>query len=628
MSSSQETGYRPVFNRVVRYIAILFALFFLYTAFTRPFISIIQRSVCVCGGIVIFALYDLGKERKKFIHAVDIVMAAIMLISLVYLVTQGKQILMPTFRMSTTLMYLGIGMVICVLECARRCIGNAVPLISTLGLVYAFFGQYIPGTFGHNGFKVRTIIEILCFTDRGIFGSVTNIAATTIATFIIFGAILFATGGGQTFIDLACLVTGNAYGGAAKLATVASGLFGMVSGSAGANVATTGAFTIPLMKRLGYSSEFAGAVEASASSGGQIMPPIMGAAAFIMADLIGVSYARISMAAIIPALLFYYGVFFSIDCYSKRFKLRGIPADEMPKAKDVLHYSRSLPIFLPIGILLAFFMMGYTANKCASYAIAAAVVLYIGTDLKNLRSRIMKLIDGLEDATKDMLTTIALISCSQILLCVISTTGVGVKFTNVIAAIGGDNLILAGVCAMVATMIIGMGMPTVAAYILAASVIAPALTQIGINTMAAHFFVFYYAIFAGLTPPVCGTIFIASAIAQSHWVKTAIEALKLSIAAFLVPFVIIMDPALILVGSTSQIVRCTMTAFIGITALSVGFMRYFGRPVNIFMSVALCLAGICLVDTSLVTDLIGISVVAVCFGYLILSKKRYQAHSG
>ena len=229
---------------------------------------------------------------------------------------------------------------------------------------------------------------------------------------------------------------------------------------------------------------------------------------------------------------------------------------------------------------------------------------------------------GLEDSTKDMLTVITLIACSQILLSVISTTGVGVKFTNVIVAIGGNNIILAGLCAMVATMIIGMGMPTVAAYILAASVIAPALTQISVEPIAAHFFVFYYAIFAGLTPPVCGTIFIASSLAQSHWVKTAIQALKLSVAAFLVPFIIILDPALVLVGATAQIIRCTVTAFIGITALSGGFMRYFFRPVNLPCSILLCAAGVLLVDTGIVTDVIGFGIVAVIFGYLFMTRKH------
>lgn len=619
----KETTYRPTLMEIARGVAILFAAFFLYTAFTRPFISIIQRSVNVCGGIAIFYLYDLAKTKQKlWVQITDALMIAVMVICLIYFIKEGKMVLMPTFHMTKPLMYVGIALVLCVLESARRCIGKAVPIISIIALLYALFGQYIPGSFGHRGFKVSTIIEILCFTDRGIFGSVTNIAATTIATFIIFGAILFATGGGKTFIDLACLVTGNAYGGAAKLATIASGLFGMISGSAGANVATTGTFTIPLMKRLGYSSEFAGAVEASASSGGQIMPPIMGAAAFIMADLLAIPYTKIALAAIIPSLLFYYGVFLSIDCYSKRFDLRGIPADEMPKAKEVLRPSRSLPIFVPIAVLMVFFMSGFTATKCASYAIAVAVVLYLGTDIKNVKQRLFDLVQGLEDSTKDMLTVITLIACSQILLSVISTTGVGVKFTNVIVAIGGNNIILAGLCAMVATMIIGMGMPTVAAYILAASVIAPALTQIGVEPIAAHFFVFYYAIFAGLTPPVCGTIFIASSLAQSHWVKTAIQALKLSVAAFLVPFIIILDPALVLVGATAQIIRCTVTAFIGITALSGGFMRYFFRPVNLPCSILLCAAGVLLVDTGIMTDVIGFGIVAVIFGYLFMTRKH------
>ena len=608
---------------VIKVLSILFAAFFLYTAFRGPFISLVQRPFNVCGGIIIWCLMDMNKVgTKKSSYVLDVVMIMILLLSGGYLIYMGAEVLMPTFEMSTPLFILGIALVLCIMEAARRTIGPAIPILSFLAIAYAMFGKYIPGQFRHAGFSLRSIVEVLVYSDRGLFGSVTGISATIIATFIIFGAILFATGGGKTFIDLASLIAGNTYGGAAKLATVASGLFGMISGSAGANVATTGAFTIPLMKRLGYSSDFAGAVEASASSGGQIMPPIMGAGAFIMAELLGTTYLKIAVAAIIPSLLFYYGVFFAVDCAAKRNNLCGIPKDQIPKAREVLHYSKSLHVFVPIAILMVFFMMGYTATACASYAIVAAVVLYYITGLKQAKERSFHLLEGMADATKDMMTVISLIACSQILLCLVSLTGVGVKFTNVIVAVGGDNIVLAGICAMVATMILGMGMPTVAAYILAGSVIAPALVTIGVEPLAAHFFVFYYAIFAGLTPPVCGTVFIASSLAQSNWIKTAIISIELSIGAFLVPFMLIMNPAMLLIGSTFEIVRCTVTAVIGMTALASGFMGYFTRPLNLPTRILLCVAGIALVEPSTITDVVGVTIVLVILVRLFLTKDR------
>ena len=611
---------------VIRIISILFAAFFLYTAFRGPFVSLIQRPFNVCGGIIIWCLMDLNRpSNKKVNRVIDIVMILILAISGTYLIYMGSDILMPTFHMTTPLFILGIALTLCIMEAARRTIGIAIPILALIAIAYAVFGAYIPGVFRHAGFSLRSIIEVLVYSDRGLFGSVTGISATIIATFIIFGAVLFATGGGKTFIDLASLITGNAYGGAAKLATVASGLFGMISGSAGANVATTGAFTIPLMKRLGYSSDFAGAVEASASSGGQIMPPIMGAGAFIMAELLGTTYLDIAVAAIIPSLLFYYGVFFAVDCAAKRNNLRGIPKEQIPKAREVLHYSRSLHVFVPIVVLMIFFMKRYTATACASYAIVIAATLYYVTNLKQIKTCTIHLLDGLADATKDMMTVISLIACSQILLCLVSLTGVGVKFTNIIIAIGGDNIILAGICAMVATMILGMGMPTVAAYILAGSVIAPALIAIDVDPLAAHFFVFYYSIFAGLTPPVCGTVFIASSLAQSNWIKTAIISMELSIGAFLVPFILIMNPAMLLIGSAFEIARCTITAVIGMTALAAGFMGYFTRPLALPSRILLCVAGIGLVDPGLVTDIIGISIVLVIFIRLILTKKKCSA---
>lgn len=629
LESMEDQGSpKTLIEKIIFVLSVLFALFFLYTAFQGPFVSTIQRGVHVCGGLIIWALYDFTNKKnqgKTVNKVIDVCMVVVLSITMIYYISAGKTVLMPTFKMSTGLYILSILFMLCVMEAARRTIGLAVPILGLIGISYGLLGNYIPGVFGNPGFKLRRLMEIIAYTDRGILGNVTGISATIIATFVIFGSILFATGGGNTFINLASLVAGNSAGGAAKMASVASGLFGMISGSSAANVATTGAFTIPMMKRMGYSSEFAGAAEASASSGGQIMPPIMGAGAFIMADMLSISYQKIALAAIIPSFLFYFGVIWGIDCYSKRYHYMGIPRDQLPAIKDVLNLKSCLPVFLPIGTLIALFFFGYTAVNCASYSLIVAIVLYLGMDIRDLKNRIKVLIKGLAGASKDMLSVISLIACSQILICMISVSGVGVKFTKIIVELGGNSILLAGLCAMVATMILGMGMPTVAAYILAGSVIAPAMVQIGIAPLAAHFFVFYYAIFAGLTPPVCGTVFVAAAMADSNWVKTAMLSIRLSIGAFFVPFMLIFDPAMILLGTPGQIIRNVVTSTLGITVLSAGFMGYFTRKLNWPIRILMCAAGCALMDPRLITDLIGIPIIFFILGYLFFTKKKSAA---
>jgi TRAP transporter 4TM/12TM fusion protein len=613
----------------IKAVAITLTLFHLYTAFAGSFQSLIQRSIHVCVGIVLLMLLDINKNKTKTArHVINWTMIAVSLVSCVYIVTNFNAIMAPSFDINLIEEIIAIAFIIVVLISARRSLGIAIPLLSLIGIVYALFGKYFPGIWYHNGISLDNLLTILFYTDRGVWGSITGVSATIIATFIIFGTILFATGGGQTFINLANALTGRSYGGAAKLATVASGLFGTISGSAGANVATTGAFTIPLMKRLGYGEEFAGAVEAAASSGGQIMPPIMGAGAFIMADLLGMPYLGIALAAVIPAFMFYYGVFLSIDLAARKYGFKGLPEDEVVPLKEVLYYKSFLPIFVPIALLIVFFLKGYTAVTCASYAILSAIILYLAMDIKDFPNRFKVLVSALEDAAKDMLTVLTLISCAQILVCLISVTGIGVKFTNIIMVIGKNNIILAGILAMIATMILGMGMPTVAAYVLAASVIAPALVRVGVAPIAAHFFVFYYAIFAGLTPPVCGTIFIASAIAKSNWLKTAWISMRISVGAFIVPFMFLFSPALLLVGSSAEIIRTSITCLIGMTALAAGGMGYLIRPLSMPISIVLMLSGVMLVDPQVITDVIGIGVFVLILLWLLITNKKAKAVGG
>ncbi len=358
------------------------------------------------------------------------------------------------------------------------------------------------------------------------------------------------------------------------------------------------------------------------------MPPIMGAGAFIMADLLGMPYLGIALAAVIPAFMFYYGVFLSIDLAARKYGFKGLPEDEVVPLKEVLYYKSFLPIFVPIALLIVFFLKGYTAVTCASYAILSAIILYLAMDIKDFPNRFKVLVSALEDAAKDMLTVLTLISCAQILVCLISVTGIGVKFTNIIMVIGKRQKTGRDTCHDCYHDFLGMGMPTVAAYVLAASVIAPALVRVGVAPIAAHFFVFYYAIFAGLTPPVCGTIFIASAIAKSNWLKTAWISMRISVGAFIVPFMFLFSPALLLVGSSAEIIRTSITCLIGMTALAAGGMGYLIRPLSMPISIVLMLSGVMLVDPQVITDVIGIGVFVLILLWLLITNKKAKAVGG
>lgn len=616
--------------RIIYVLAVLFALFHLYTAMFGAFQTIIQRSIHVGGGVILFLLLAIKKRdgQNKLVSAIDLALAIITAFIVVYLVTYFDDIMHPMFEPKAIDIVLGLVMVGIVFYVTRRLIGWAIPLLSTFAVLYALFGQYFPGIWKHSGVSLNYIMEVLFLSDRGLWGLVTGISATIIAMFMIFGAVLFTTGGGKAFMDLATCITGNSYGGAGKLAAVASGLFGMISGSAAANVATTGAFTIPLMKRLGYAPEFAGGVESSASSGGQIMPPIMGAAAFIMAEILAMSYSKLALAAIIPSVLFYFGVILAIHFESKKMGYRGIPRDEIPPFREVIHYKNSLAVFVPIGVLLIFFFAGYTPVSCAMRALGAAVILYLGVAPKEFKHRIKVLIDGLAEASKDMLSVIALIACAQVLLAMIGLTGVGVKFTNIIIAVGGSNIFLAGVCAMLGTMLLGMGLPTVAAYLVASAVMAPALIKLGVAPIAAHFFIFYYSIFAGITPPVCGTVFIGATIAGANWLKTAWVAMRVSLGAYIVPFMFLVSPALLLVGATAEIVHCTITAAFGVFAMSAGGMGYLITRASVIERLILFVGGLLMVEPNVVTDTIGGGLFALAVAIQVYKWSRAKKAAG
>ena len=433
-----------------------------------------------------------------------------------------------------------------VLDLARRAIKLALPLVATLALAYGCFGQYLPGEFGHPGIPLDSFLGTLTIAEGGIWGPLTGVSVNVVAVFVMLGAFVGAGEGGAGFMALATRLAGRYRAGAAKVSVLASALFGSISGSASANVASTGAITLPTMKRLGYPAPFAAAVEAVASTGGQIMPPLMGAGAFVMVELLRTSYNQIMAAAILPALLFFWGVWLSVDRYARQTGLVGMRRDELPDTRTLLV---TAPFFLlPFGILLGMlFLTGYTPQYAAGVAIIVAALLLV-TDrsarirLSAARARFEK---ALIDAARQIAGIAAIIVCAGIVIGVLNMTGLGVKVTSMIVGFSGGNLWMALLFTALACLILGMEVPTTAAYIICVSVAGPALQTLGLPPLQAHLFVFWFALLSTITPPVCGTVFIAAGMAETPWIPTALHAMRLGLGLYLVPLAFVANPALI-----------------------------------------------------------------------------------
>ncbi|WP_111415095.1 TRAP transporter permease [Billgrantia lactosivorans] len=555
-------------------LALTLGAFILYTSATGAFESLVQRGIFLALVLVLgLVIYPLGGGRRwrPLGLAVDLVLAAGVVTACGYVVVNYERILVElpwaTFQ---DLLMTGV-LLVAILEISRRAIGVMFPLLVVAGLAYAYFGSAIPGALGHRGFDEAYITETIFLGDRGVWGMLVGVAATTIAAFVLFGSLLLHSGGGQTFMDLAMRISGRSPGGAAKVATVASGLFGMVSGSAVANVATTGNFTIPMMKRLHYPAPLAAGVESVASTGGQIAPPILGAAAFIMAELIGESYVRIAAAALLPAVLFYLGVFVTIHLIAKRRGLKVVPDDEMPSWVSILRAERLVPILGALGGLFTGVALGRSIQTAAFYGILMTVLTFVPFALlarMPLRTIAGKLLAGLMDAGKGMVIIGVLLAGAQILVAMIGLTGIGVTLAGLIVSLGGESLFLVALIVGGVCLILGMGIPTTAAYVLVASVLAPALTKIGIEPLIAHLFVFYFATLSVITPPVCVAVFVASGIAQTHWLPSAGEAVRLAAAIYVIPFLLLIYPALAGFGSGLEIVLASCQGVVFVFAFA------------------------------------------------------------
>lgn len=489
---------------------------------------------------------------------------------------------------------MGLLMVLVVLESARRMIRPVLPTITLVFLFYALYGHLIPGYFGHVRYDLSQIVGMLYLTTGGIWGQLTGISANIIAIFVFMGAFVGETGGGTGFRMLSIRTAGRLRGGPAKVATIASAMFGTISGSASANVVTTGAFTIPMMKKLGFRPPFAAAVEAVASTGGQIMPPIMGAGAFIMAELTQTPYLQIAMAAFVPAVLYYFTCWVGIHFFAVRDGLRGLHAVELPPWRDTLHASAFFAV--PFGVLLTFLILAYTPQYAAFWATLSTLPLaLVTTDWRwDGRSVVGKIARAIKEGGPQVAMIASICACAQIIIAVLSHTGLGVKISTFILEMSGGSLFPALVLTMITCIVLGMEVPTTAAYIMAVIVAAPALVQLGVHPLAAHLFVFYFAILSAITPPVCGAVYIAAGMAGADWMETARYSLRLSYAAFLLPFIFVYDYSILLVigGGPLAIVAALVRTTLAMVLLSAGFIGQLRGPLALAGRVVLIAVGI------------------------------------
>ncbi|MBU5465318.1 TRAP transporter permease [Virgibacillus sp. MSJ-26] len=611
----------PWMVRLVTIVSVGLALFHLITSFTGPLVTLQHRALHT--GVILILVFLLYPSRKNApqqrASLIDFLLAILSLATIIYIFIDYMGIVNRAGLPNQNDILFSLLMVILVLEGGRRVVGNGLTVLCALFLLYAYFGPHLPRIIAHRGYQIDDIVTYMYLTTEGIFGTAIGVSATYIFLFVLFGAFLNRTGMGQLFNDSAMAISGHTSGGPAKVAVISSGFLGSINGSAIANVVTTGSFTIPLMKRTGYSKNFSGAVEAAASVGGQILPPVMGATAFIMAETLGMPYAQIALAAIIPGILYYLGVLTVVHLRAKRRGLRGLNRSELPSIKNVMKERGHL--LIPLVILIYMLFGGYTPIYAAAWAIISTVV--ISMLRKTTRMNFKGLIQALEDGTRSALGVGMACAMVGIIVGVASLTGFGLKMTSAILFLGNDVLLFTLFFTMIASIILGMGLPSIPTYIITSSMAAPALVQFGVEPFVSHMFVFYFGILANLTPPVALAAFAGAGISGGEPNRTGFISLKLAVAGILVPYIFVYSPELLMQGTNvANIIWITITAAIGIIALGAAIEGYLIEHINLIVRLFAAAGAITLVIPGVWTDLIGFSLLMIVIITQLFSRKE------
>ncbi len=543
------------------------------TAFGMP-VSYFHRPLFLTFAITLgFLVYSFnGKKQLGTVSWLDLLLAiaaAVCFGSITHDYEMISERLAMVDELSNWQLWTGGVAVLLVLEITRRTVGAALSIVAIVALGYAFLGLYMPAMVAHRGFSLVDVIDHLSLGLEGIFAIPVGVASTYIVVFIIFGTFLEKSGAGDVMMDLGKAVAGHYRGGPAKIGVLTSAFFGSISGSAAANVYATGTFTIPMMKKLGYDKGFAGAVEASSSTGGQLMPPVMGAAAFLMADILGVPYLQICKAALIPSFLYFFSLILMIDFESARKGLKGLDRGSQPRVRDSLKRSYLL---LPILVLLVVMLMGYTPYWAAFVATGSTIVLSFFN--RDNRMGPVRLIQTLEVAAQRTVLIASACAAAGIIIGVVTLTGIGLNLTSVIITSSGGITLIALLLIMIASIIMGMGTPTTVAYVIVATLGVPSLTQLGFSVLASHFFVFYFGVLSMVTPPVAVAAYAAAEIAEDSMMKIGFIAVKLCFVAFVIPFVFIFNEGLLMQGSWTNILMVLLTSMVGVVAIASSFQGW------------------------------------------------------
>lgn len=610
-----------MWDKLISVICIVFAIFQLYTATFGVLDAHLQRAIHLAFGFsLIYLLYPGRKSwSRKSMHPLDVIFAVVSAASALYIVVFYNELVLRAGMNTETDFAIALIGTLLLFEAARRVVGWPMLTVALFFMFYAFAGPYMPGILAHRGVGAQEMFDHLYFTTEGIFGTPLGVSSTFIYLFILFGSYLEATGLGKLFIDLANAVAGWAAGGPAKVAVLSSGLMGTVSGSSVANVAGTGAFTIPMMKKLGYRPAFAGAVEAAASTGGQLMPPVMGAAAFLMAEFVGVPYIEVVKAAVIPALLYYIGVWLGVHYEAKKFGLKGTPRDQLPKFGKL--FTEKGHLIFPLVIIVYLLVSGYTPMRAALWAIA--LTLICSCLRKSTRIGIKDVIAGLIEGSKGVLGVLIACATAGVIIGVVTKTGVGLKLATALLDLAGGSLLPAMFFTMITSLILGMGVPTTANYVITSTIAAPALVQMDVPVLAAHMFAFYFGIVADVTPPVALAAYAGAGISGADPMKTGVAAAKLAIAAFIVPYIFVLAPELLMINATvPTIIYSCLTAICGMWGVSIAMIGFCQSKLNILQRILFFIGGLNMIIPGTVTDAAGVIILAVAFFWQRLNKNK------
>jgi TRAP transporter 4TM/12TM fusion protein len=596
----------------VKIIAIGMSLFQLYTGIFQ-LTAMNQRVPHVTLALMlVFLFFGFGQKKQEKIAWHGYLMAAgSLFLGLYVLTTWFSKVGVVGNSLPVHELILGTIFILLCIEAGRRTLGWVFPIISIISMVYARFGEWLPGILAHKNYSLERVVGSMFITTDGVFGMLTGISSTYIFLFILFGTMLREAGGGNFFINLSYSLFGNVRGGPAKIAVVGSSLFGMISGSGTANVAGVGQITIPLMIRTGYKPHFAAAVEAVSSAGGLLMPPVMGSAVFVIMEILGVNYVTLMKAAALPAILYYLGVFLMVDIEAQKEGMKGLPREELPRFKDVL--KEGWFYFIPVFVLiLSLTVSRVSVTRAAFWAtISIPLCCVLGGRAKIMG--VKQIMRGLQNGALTALPVVVILTLAGIVLGMITLTGLGLMISSMLITLSGGHLLPLLILTMIASIILGMGVPPVAAYIVLAILVIPALIQMGVTPLAAHMFVFYFSIIAGITPPMAPDAYVAAGIAEAPMMRTAFTACRLSLVIFLVPYIFVYSNTLLLVGGFGEIVLATITSALGVYFLAYGLQGYFKGPLPFYMRILLVASGVLLIVPGWITDLIGIAIGATIF---------------